>query len=126
MILHKSEGSDRFLELPSPTINMGCILKQKADMDAYVKYQGSLLEVKRGRLETALLPGPRIICGTRSLGVSGILPEGMLSFLKISLIRSWLTTPMCLGVVSLVTHMTEIFASRTLCTTTIEMRGLAV
>ena len=107
-------------------VNMGCFLTKKADMDACVKYQGSLLEVKRGRLETALLPGPRIICGTRSLGVSGVLPEGMLSFLRESLTGSWLTTPMCLGVVSLVTHMTEIFTSRTLCTTTIEMRGLAV
>ena len=107
-------------------VNMGCTLTQKADMDAYVKYQGSLLEVKRGRLETALLPGPRIICGTRSLGVSGILPGRMWSFLKINLIRSWLTTPMCLGVVSSVTHTTEICASRTLCATTIEMRGLAV
>ena len=35
-------------------VNMGCILTQKADMDACVKYQGSLLEVKQGRLETAL------------------------------------------------------------------------
>merc|ERR1712033_103591 len=102
-------------------VNMGWILTQKADMDACVKYQGSLLEVKRGRLETALLPGPRIICGTRSLGVSGILLEGMLNFLKVNLIRSWLTTPMCLGVVSWVIHMTEIFASRTFCTTTIEI-----
>jgi len=91
-------------------------------MDANVKYQGSLLEVKRGRLETALLPGPRVIYGTRSLGVSGILPERMWSFLKINLIRSWLTTPMCLGVVSLVTHMTEIYTSRTRCTTTRDER----
>ena len=53
-------------------VNMGCILKQMADMDAYVKYQGSLLEVKRGGLETALLPGPRIICETLSLGVRNI------------------------------------------------------
>ena len=105
-------------------VNMGCFLTTKADMDAYVKYRISLLEVKRGRLEMALLPGQRTICGTRSLGVSGILPEGMLSFLKVSLIESWLTTPMCLGVVGLVTHTTEIFTSRTLCVTTMEIRRL--
>ena len=39
-------------------INTGCIL-QKANSDAYVKYQDSVLEAKRGRLEIALLPGPR-------------------------------------------------------------------
>ena len=83
-------------------------------MDANVKYQGSLLEVKQGRLETTPLPGPRVICGTRSLGVSEILPERMWSFLKINLIRSWLTTPMCLGVVSLITHMTEVYTNQTL------------
>ena len=32
-------------------INTGCILIQKADSDAYVKYQDSVLEVKGGRLE---------------------------------------------------------------------------
>ena len=56
-------------------VNTDCILIQKADMDAYVKYQVSVLEVERGRLERALLPGPHVICGTRSLSVSGILPE---------------------------------------------------
>ena len=58
-------------------VNTGCILIQKTDMDAYVKHQVSVLEVKRGRLERALSPGPRVICGTCSLGVSGILLEKM-------------------------------------------------
>ena len=58
-------------------INTGCILIQKADSDAYVKYQDSVLDVERGGLGTALLPGLRVICGTRSLSVSGILPEKM-------------------------------------------------
>ena len=91
-------------------------------MDANVKYQGSLLEVKQGRLETTPLPGPRVICGTRSLGVSEVLPERMWSFLKINLIRSWLTTPMCLGVVSLITHMTEVYTNQTLHMTTRDER----
>ena len=56
-------------------VNTGCIFKKMADMDAYVRYQVFVLEVERGRLGTALSPGPRVICGTRSLGVSGILPE---------------------------------------------------
>ena len=58
-------------------VNTGCILIQKADMDAYVKYQVSVLEVERGRLESTLLPGLRVICGTPSLGVFGKLPENM-------------------------------------------------
>ena len=66
-------------------INTGCILIQKADSDAYVKYQDSVLEVKRGRLEIALSPGPRVICGTRSLSVSGILPERVSCLSRINL-----------------------------------------
>ena len=92
-----------------------------AGVDAYVKYQISLLEVERGRLEIALLPGLRVICGTRSLSVSGILPEKMLCNLKINLIRSWPSTQMYLDVVSLATHMTENFASLILCATNTEM-----
>ena len=92
-----------------------------ADMDANVRCQLSPLEVERGRLEIALSPGLHVICGTRSLDVSGILPEKMLSILRINLIRSWPSTQMYLGVVGLATHMTEIFASQILCATTTEM-----
>ena len=60
-------------------INTSCIL-QKADSEFYVKYQDSVLEVKRGRLGITLSPGPRVICGTRFLSVSGVLLESVLSF----------------------------------------------
>ena len=63
-------------------VHMGCTLKQRADVDAYVKYQDSVLDVERGKLETALSPILRLICGTRSLGVSGILPERTYCFFK--------------------------------------------
>ena len=101
-------------------INTSCIL-QKADSEFYVKYQDSVLEVKRGRLEIALLPGLRVICRTCSLSVSGILPEKMLCILRINLIRPWLSTQMYLDVVSLATHITEIFSSRILCATITEI-----
>ena len=104
-------------------INTGCIL-QKADSDVYVKYQDSVLEVKRGRLEITLSPGPRVIYGTRSLSVSGVLPERVSCPSKINLTKSWLTTQMYPGVVSLDTHMIEISASQILCATTIEIGGL--
>ena len=63
--------------VPNVSSKHGLYLKQRADVDTYVKYQVSLLEVERGRLQIALSPIPRVICGTRSLGVSGILPERM-------------------------------------------------
>ena len=92
-----------------------------ADMDANVRCQLSPLEEERGRLEIALSPGLHVICGTRSLNVSGILPEKMLCILRINLIRYWPSTRMYLDVVGLATHMTEIFASQILCATTTEM-----
>ena len=92
-----------------------------ADMDANVRCQLSPLEVERGRPEIALSPGLHVICGTRSLDVSGILPEKVLSILRINLIRPWPSTQMYLGVVGMATHMTEISASRILCATTTEM-----
>ena len=96
-------------------------------MDACVKYQISLLEVERGRLEITLSPGLHIICGTRSPSVSGILPEKMLCVLRINLIRPWLSTQMYLDVGSLATtRMTEIFVGRILCATTAEMQRLDV
>ena len=104
-------------------INTGCIL-QKADSDAYVKYQDSVLEVKRGRLGITLSPGPRVIYGTRFLSVSGVLLERVSCPSKINLTKSWLTTRMYPGAVSLDTHMTVIFASQILCATTIEIGGL--
>ena len=91
-----------------------------SDMDANVRCQFSPLEKERGRLETTLSPGLHVICGTRSLDVSGILLEKM-CILRINLIRSWPSTQMYLGVVGLATHMTEIFASQILCATTTEM-----
>ena len=106
-------------------INTGCILK-KADSDVYVKYQDSVLEVKRERLGIALLPGPRVICGTRSLSVSGVLPERVSCLSRINLTKFWLTTRMYPGVVGLDTHMIEISASQILCATTIEIGGLAL
>ena len=104
-------------------INTSCIL-QKADSDVYVKYQDSVLEVKRGRLGITLSPGPRVICGTRFLSVSGVLLERVSCPSKINLTKSWLTTQMYPGVVSLDTHMIEISASQILCATTIEIGGL--
>ena len=98
--------------------NTDCTLKQRADVDAYVKYHVSLLQVERGRLEITLLPIPRAICGTRSPSVSGVLPEGMLCILRVNLIRPCLSTRMYLDVVKKATHMTEILASRILCATT--------
>jgi len=92
-----------------------------ADVDANVRCQLSPLEVERGRLEIALSPGLHVICGTRSLDVSGILPEKMLSILRINLIRSWPSTQMYLGVVGLATPMTEIIESQILCATNTEM-----
>ena len=53
-----------------------------ADMDASVMYQFSPLEVERGRLEIVLSPGLHVVCGTRFLSVSGILPEKMVRFLR--------------------------------------------
>ena len=104
-------------------INTSCIL-QKADSESYVKYQDSVLEVKRGRLGITLSPGPRVICGTRFLSVSGVLLERVSCPSKINLTKSWLTTRMYPGAVSLDTHMTVIFASQILCATTIGIRGL--
>ena len=106
-------------------INTGCILK-KADSDVYVKYQDSVLEVKRERLGITLSPGPRVIYGTRSLSVSGVLLERVSCPSKINSTKSWPTTQMYPGAVSLDTHMTVISASQILCATTIEIGGLAL
>ena len=92
-----------------------------ADVDANVRCQLSPLEVERGRLEIALSPGLHVICGTRSLDVSEILPEKMLSILRINLIGPWLSTQMYLGVVGLAIPMTEIIEGRIPCATTTEM-----
>merc|ERR1712082_590196 len=89
-----------------------------AGMNANVIYQISLLEVERGKLEIALLSGLHVICGTRSLSVSGILPDKMLCILRINLIRPWLSTQIYLDVVSLATRTTEMLVSRILCATT--------
>ena len=90
-------------------------------MEASVICQLFPLEEERGRLEIAHSPGLHVICGTRFLSVSGILPEKMLCILRINLIRSWPSTWMYLDVVGLATHMTEIFASQILYVTTTEM-----
>ena len=97
-----------------------------ADVDANVKCQLSKLEVKRGRLEIALSPGLHVICGTRSLDVSEILLEKVLSILRINLIGPWLSTRIYLGVVGLaipmVTHTVYIIplVNRTHCAITTE------
>ena len=92
-----------------------------AGVDAYVTYQVSLLEVEQGRLEITLLPGLHVICGIRSPGGSGILPEKILCVFRINLIRPWISTQIYLDVVGLATHMTEFFAALILCETTTEI-----
>ena len=102
-------------------VNTGCILIQKAEMDAYVKYQVSVLAVEQGRLEKALSPGLHVVCGTRFLSVSRLLPKKMLCILRRNLIRSWPSTRIYLDVVGLATHMTEMFTSQILYATITEM-----
>ena len=84
-----------------------------ADMDASVICQLSPLEEERGRLAIALSPALHVVCGTRSLSVSGILMEKMFISRR-NLIRSCPSTRIYLDVVGLDTHMTEMVANQTL------------
>merc|ERR1711942_557239 len=61
--------------VPNVSSKYGLYFKTDGRYGCLCKMPNSVLEVERGRLETALSPGPRVICGTRSLSVSGILPE---------------------------------------------------
>jgi len=90
-------------------------------MDVSVICQLFPLEEERGRFEIALSPGLHVVCGTRFLSVSGILPEKMLCILRKNLIRSWPSTRIYLDAVGLDTHMTEMDASRILYATITEI-----
>ena len=89
-------------------------------MDADVICQPFLLEEKQGRREMAHLLGPHVICGTRFPEVSEIFPVERSSISKTNLIKSWPFTRIYPGVLSLVTHLTDMVADQIPYATTIE------